>query len=490
MNDDFFSPPRPRKETLQPFNVKALLQENEGRNYELHRDHINPTFARVLKIIGFDRCYTRAEGPYLWDDQGRKYLDMLAGYGVFNIGRNHPYVRDALIDFMHADYASLVQMEAPLLSGLLAEELKKRVQNELDIVYFTNSGAEGIETAIKFARRATGRATILYADKAFHGLTNGSLSLNGDEIFRDGFGPLLPDCRRIPFNDLAALDAGLDIDDVAAFVVEPIQGKGVNIPSDGYLREAARLCRKRGAMLVLDEVQCGMGRTGRFLASQYDGEVAADMVVLSKALSGGYVPVGAVLMRKSIYDKVYSSLDRAVVHSSTFGQGGLAMVAGLATLKLLDEADLMTNARQMGDRLGQKLTVLKARYPFIHDVRWRGLMVAIEFGPPKGVGLRTAWNTVHRMDKSLFPQAVTIPLLEDHHILSQVAGHHIDVIKLIPPLVINEGDVEWFVDAFDKVMQNLHRFPGPAWQALAKIGKNSLRGRTRSKNRRSLSPEP
>src|SRR3984957_396016 len=276
-------------------DIRALLKEHEGRNYDLHTEHVNPANVRTLRAIGFDRCYVRAEGAYLWDVQGTKYLDFLSGYGVFSLGRNHPEIRRVLKDFLDADYPSLVKMEAPLLSGLLAEQLKKRMPNQLDMVFFTNSGTEGIETAIKYAKCATGRPAILYCQKAFHGLTNGSLSLNGDENFREGFGPFLPDCRMVHFDDLEALEKELRKGDVAGFIVEPIQGKGVNIPSANYLKDAAALCRKHGALFIDDEVQTGMGRTGKFLAIEHWGDVDPDIVVLSKALSAGFVPVGAVL---------------------------------------------------------------------------------------------------------------------------------------------------------------------------------------------------
>src|SRR4030095_9892384 len=236
-------------------DICALLKEHQGRNYDLHGQHVNPANVRTLKTIGFDRCYVRAEGPYLWDIEGTKYLDMLSGYGVFGLGRNHPEVRRVLTEFLDLEYPSLVKMEAPLLCGLLAEELKKRMPNQLDMVFFTNSGAEGIETAMKYAKCATRRPTIIHCKKAFHGLTYGALSLNGDDSFRDGFEPFLSDCRAIPFNDLAALEKELHQGDVAAFVVEPVQGKGVNLPSPGYLREAAQLCRMHGALFIDDEVQ-------------------------------------------------------------------------------------------------------------------------------------------------------------------------------------------------------------------------------------------
>ena len=462
-----------------PLDIRALLKQHEGRNYELHSAHVNPANARTLKTIGFDRCYVRAEGPYLWDVQGTKYLDMLAGYGVFGLGRNHPEVRRVLTEFLALEYPSLVKLEAPLLSGLLAEELKRRMPNQLDMVFFTNSGAEGVETATKYARCATRRPAIVYCEKAFHGLTYGSLSLNGDESFRAGFEPFLPDCRKIPFNDLEALERELRRGDVAAFVVEPIQGKGVNLPSPSYLREAASLCHKHGALFVDDEVQSGMGRTGRFLAIEHEGDVDPDIVVLSKTLSAGFVPVGAVLCKKWIHESVFSSMNRSVVHSSTFSQGSFAMVAGLAALDVLDRHQLVPRAAQMGQLLLEGLCALVPRFEFLKEVRGRGLMVGIEFGAPRSLGLKAAWALTHKLDKSLFPQAALIPLLDQHHIITQVAGHHIDVIKLIPPLVISAEDVQWFLTAFEDVLVQMHKFPGPAWDVVSDIGKMALTSRAR-----------
>jgi len=461
-------------------DIVGLLKQHAGRNYELQSEHVNPANVRALKTIGFDRCYVRAEGPYLWDIKGEKYLDLLSGYGVFGLGRNHPEVRRILIDFLNADYPSLVKLEAPLLSGLLAAELKKRMPNQLDMVFFTNSGAEGVETALKYARCATGKPTVIHCKKSFHGLTYGALSINGDDNFREGFEPFLPDCRAVPFNDLAALEAELKKGDVAAFVVEPVQGKGVNLAAPGFLLESQRLCRKHGALFVADEVQSGMGRTGKFLALEHDGpDVDPDIVILAKTLSGGYVPVGAVLCKKWIHEKVFSSMQRSVVHSSTFSQGSLAMAAGLAALDVLDRHQLMTNAARMGDLIGNSLREMQKRFDFIKDIRWRGLMIGIEFGSPKSLGLKMAWTMCHTMDKSLFPQAAIIPLMDKHRIITQVAGHAIDVIKLLPPLVITEADAQWFLTAFENVMVQMHKFPGPAWDVLTGIGKMALTQRAR-----------
>ncbi len=464
-----------------PLDIASLLDSNAGQNYALHAEHINPRFAKVLQTIGFDRCYVKAAGSYLWDRDGRRYLDLITGYGVFGLGRNHPAIKQALLDFLACDYPSLVQMEAPLLSGLLAEALKARAPEELDTVYFTNSGTEGVETAIKFAHCATERPAILFCEHAFHGLTNGSLSLNGDETFRQGFEPLLNDCRAIPFGDLKSLEQALASGDVAAFVVEPAQGKGVHLPPDGYLLKAAELCRQHGTLFVVDEVQTGIGRTGRFLAIDHDEGLVPDILILSKALSGGYVPVGAVMTKRAIYDQVFSTLERSVVHSSTFGQGSLAMVAGLATLTALDDDLAIENANKTGAYLLEKLQALIPKFEFLHAVRGRGMMIGIELGPPQRLALKTAWSMVHKMDKSLFPQAVVMPLLDDHGIITQVAGHHMDVIKLLPPLNLSREDADSFLAAFETVMQGLEKFPGPVWDILMRIRKFALTQRDHKK---------
>ncbi len=463
-----------------PFDLDETLQAALDSPARRYAENVNPRFAKALGLIGFDRTYVRAQGPYLWDANGHRYLDMLAGYGVFNIGRNHPVVKKALTDFMARDIASLVQMELSPLVALAAERLKARVGLGLDLVYFGSTGAEANETAIKFARRTTGRSRILHATSAFHGLTTGALALNGSAVFREGFGPLT-ESAAVPFGDIAALESELKKGDVAAFFVEPIQGKGVHIAPPGYLPAAARLCHAHGALLVVDEVQTGVARTGRFLAlhhepeMQSDPEARPDMVLMSKALSGGFVPVSAVLMTRRVYDAVFSSLDRAVVHSSTFGKSAFAAVALLATLAVVEDKDLAARAERLGRRIMEGLKAMQPDFEFMHAVRGRGLMIAVDFGPPASLKLKAAWKTVHALNPDLFCQAITMPLLADHGILTQVAGHNMTTIKLIPPLVIGEEDVEYFLTAFRQVMEGLHRFPGPAWESLLRIGRNAGR---------------
>lgn len=457
-----------------PLDIVKLMKERVNENVSLHEAHVNPQFAKVLRTIGFDIHWARAEGPHLFDAAGRKYLDMQAGYGVFSVGRNHPKVRQALKDFMDSDPPSLIKLDAPLASGILAEELKRRVPPSLDSVYFTSSGTEGIETAIKFAHAATRKPRILYCHHAFHGLTNGSLSLNGEEWFREGFDPLLPGCEAVHLNDLEGLRHELRKGDVAAFVVEPIQGKGVWIADDEYLRQAAAACREHGALFVLDEVQTGFGRTGKLFAREYSG-VVPDVLVVSKALSGGYVPVGAVLTTRDVFLKVFSSMERCVIHSSTFSQGSLAMVAGIATLHVLEEEKIVENAFRMGELLMKGLRDLQGRFELIKEVRGKGLMIGVEFGRPSSFKLKLGWDLAHKVNTNIFGQAIVVPLMSDHSVLTQVAGHGVDVIKLIPPLVLNESDVAWFLEAFETVVEKAHHFPGPIWEVTTRLAKFAMR---------------
>ncbi|MEV6249739.1 aspartate aminotransferase family protein [Streptomyces sp. NPDC051742] len=443
------------------FDVRALLAERGGERYELHARYLNHQLPRMLHTIGFDKVYERAEGAHFWDADGVDHLDMLAGFGVMGLGRHHPVVRKALHDVLDAQLADLTRFDCQPLPGLLAERLLAHSPH-LDRVFFGNSGTEAVETALKFARYATGRPRVLYCSHAFHGLTTGSLSVNGEKGFRDGFAPLLPDTA-IELGDLDALERELRGGDVAAFVVEPIQGKGVHEAPPGFLRAAQELLHRHGALLIADEVQTGLGRTGDFYAYQHEEGVEPDLVCVAKALSGGYVPVGATLGKDWIFKKVYSSMDRVLVHSASFGANAQAMTAGLAVLSVMENEGTVAHARRIGDLLSDRLKELVPRYELLHEIRGRGLMIGIEFGRPSSLGLRGRWTMLQAARKGLFAQMVVVPLLQRHHILTQVSGDHLEVIKLIPPLIIDEADVDRFVTAFTAVMDEAHGGGGLMW---------------------------
>ncbi|HLH46217.1 MAG TPA: aspartate aminotransferase family protein [Acidimicrobiales bacterium] len=441
------------------FDLRTVTEERSSETFALHQRYLNGKLAEVLRTIGFDRSYVRGEGCYLYDAEGNEYLDLLSGFGVFALGRSHPAVKAALHDAIDADLPNLVQMDCALLPGLLAEQLVARCHPGIQRAFFCNSGTEAVESAIKFARRATGRSRVLYCQHAFHGLSTGSLALNGGREFRDGFGPLLPGCDAVPLGDLGALAAELRRGDVAAFVFEPIQGKGVYEAPAEYWREAEALCRRHGALLVADEVQTGLGRTGRFFCHEH-WDLRPDVITVSKALSGGYVPVGAMLCTERVWASVYRSMDRAVVHSSTFGSNLLAMVAGLATLAAFDDEDIVDRARRTGEHFAKALQPLVDRYELLQEVRGKGLMIGLEFGAPASRRLRVGWNALERVRPGLFSQLVVVPLFQRHRILTQVAADNINVIKLLPPLVAGDEEVERFVDAFVDVLDDAHAGSG------------------------------
>ena len=456
------------------FDLARVLEERRGENFQLHMEYMNPQLARVLKTLGFDRFYERGEGAYLYDDRGDRYLDLLSGFGVFALGRSHPVIKKALHDAIDADLPNLVQIDCALLPGVLAEALVNRSHKGIERVFFCNSGAEAIEAAIKFARQSTHRSRILYCDHAYHGLTNGALSLNGGDDFRKGFGPLLPRTDRIPFGDIGALRRALAGRDVAAFVAEPIQGKGVYLAPEGYWAQAQALCREQGTLFVMDEVQTGLGRTGKFFCHEHWG-LEPDIITVSKALSGGYIPVGAMLTSDKIFSSVYASMEKALKHSTTFGRNQLAMVAGLATLQTFDDEDIIDRARRTGEAFEKGLAPLLERHEVLHEVRGKGRMIGLVFGEPTSRGARLRWRAMESVRTALFSQTVVVPLFHRHRILTQVAADNVNIIKLLPPLICGQDEVDYFVDALDDVLTRAESGTGHLVEFGRTMAKGALR---------------
>ncbi|HVA06621.1 MAG TPA: aspartate aminotransferase family protein [Acidimicrobiales bacterium] len=462
------------------FDVGELLRSRHGENYALHEKHLNHQLGRVLKTIGFDRFYVRGEGSYLFDAEGQRYLDFLAGFGVYALGRSHPALKAALHQAIDLDLPNMVQMDCSLLPGLLAEQLVARCSEDITRVFFCNSGAEAIESAIKFSRQASKRPRVLFAEHAFHGLTTGALSLNGGSEFREGFGRLLPGSDPVPFGDIAALREELRKRDVAAFIVEPIQGKGVYMASSEYWKEAQDLCRSYGTLLVLDEVQTGLGRTGKFFCFEH-WDLEPDIITISKALSGGFVPLGAVLMSDRVFSSVYSSLEKALKHSSTFGRNQLAMVAGLATLATMDDEKIVSRAEETGRAFESALAPLVERHEMFHEVRGKGLMIGLQFGEPQSKALRRRFRALERLRPAMFSQMVVVPLFHRHRILTQVAADNVNIVKLLPPLVCGQEEVDYFVAALDDVLTDAHNGSGLLFEFGRTMARSSLRRTGRSR---------
>lgn len=438
-----------------------------------YADYVNPQWVRLLDILGLNVRYQRCSGAELFTADGRRVLDFLSGYCVHNAGHNHPEIIAALKDELDRCGPAMLQSHVPENAGVLAGRLCEAAGARFAKAFFASSGSEGVEAAIKFARAYTGRSGLLYAEGAFHGLTCGALSLMSDDFWRRGFGPMLPDTSAVPFGDLAALESQLRTKRYAALMLEPIQGEaGIRLPDDGYLKGAQALCRRYGTLFVLDEVQTGMYRTGPFLAAHHFG-AEPDMVILAKALSGGLIPVGAVLMTDAIYGAVYDSLKRAIVHTSTFSENGLAMRAALATLDVLQRENLGERAIRAGQYLRTRLRENLRRFEMVKEVRGLGLLSGIEFTAPRGLVLRTSFEAFRAIHPGLFGQALVMRMFRDKHILTQICGNNFMVLKAAPPLVASDAHLEEFVAAITDVVELMHS-SGAFWSEALRLARRAV----------------
>ncbi len=438
-----------------------------------YAEFVNPQWVRLLELLDMDVRYERCAGTELFSDTGERYLDFLSGYCVHNTGHNHPRIIEALKEELDRSGPAMLQSHVPELAGELAERLCKLAGGGLKKVFFASSGSEGVEAAIKFSRAATKRNALLYCEGAFHGLTCGALSLMDNAFWREGFGTLLPDTEAVPFGDIAPVEEKLRTRKFAAFFVEPIQGEGgIRVPSPEYLRQVQALCRQYGTMFVLDEVQTGMFRTGKFLAAHSFG-VEPDIVVLAKALSGGLVPVAAVLMTDEISEAVYSSLRRAIVHTSTYSDNGLAMRAGMATLDVLEDEDLGTRATHLGNLLRARLTESLEPYEMFKAAPGLGLISGIEFRVPSKLLLRVSYEAFRAIHPGMFGQMLVMRMFRQQKILTQICGNNFMVLKSAPPLVASEAQIEEFVQALTTVVDDMHRSTGFWTESLA-LGRRAM----------------
>jgi len=421
-----------------------------------YEEYVNPQWVALLNLLDMNVEYERCAGAELFTRDGRRILDFLSGYCVHNTGHNHPYIVQALKDELDKSGPAMLQSHVPEIAGELAQRLCKLAGGGLRKVYFGSSGSEGVEAAIKFARANTARTGIVFAKSSFHGLTTGALSLMDDAFWREGFGPLLVDTTGVPYGDISALEKTLATWRHAAFIVEPLQAEaGIRVPSRAYLQAAQELCHRYGSLFVLDEVQTGMYRTGSFLAAhQFD--VRPDMVVLAKALSGGLMPVSAVLMTDKVYDGVYSSLRRAIVHTSTFSENSLSMRAGIATLDVLEKEKLGPRALHLGEEFRAKLRSALAPYEMVKEVRGMGLLSGIEFTAPKKLSLRAPFEAFRRIHPAMFGQIVVMRMFREKNILTQICGNNFLVLKAAPPLVVDEKHLDEFVAAIRDVVAQAH----------------------------------
>jgi ornithine--oxo-acid transaminase len=452
----------------------TLAVEQGARASERYANRVNPQWVRLLDLLQMNVRYERCVGVELFTDDGRRILDFLSGYCVHNVGHNHPDVVRALHRELERCGPAMIQTHVADLAGELAEKLCERAGGRLTKAFFASSGSEGVEAAIKFARADTRRAGILSAEHGFHGLTCGALSLMSDKFWSEGFGPLLPETAAIPFGDVGSLERELKTKRFAAFIVEPIQSEaGVRVPDADYLRTAESLCRRYGTLFVLDEVQTGMYRTGPFLAAHHFG-VEPDMVILAKAMSGGLVPCGAVLMSDAVCHSVYSSLPRAFVHTSTFSENALAMRAALSTLEVLENEELGPRSIEAGNYLQERLTEALGDFEMVKEVRGAGLLMGIEFQIPRQLRLRLPFQAFGAVHPAMFGQIVVMRLFRDFGFLTQICGNNFMVLKVAPPLVVTDAQLDAFVLAVQDVVELAHS-PGAFWSEALGLARRAFR---------------
>jgi ornithine--oxo-acid transaminase len=421
----------------------------------LYQDHVNPQWVRLLNALDMNVRYTRCLGTELYTEDGRRILDFLSGYCVHNAGHNHPGIIAAIKEELDHCGPAMLQSHVPELAGELAEKLCTLAGGRLKKAFFCCSGTEGVEAAIKFSRATTGRTGLIYSDGASHGLTCGALSLMSNPFWREGFGPLLADNEEVPFGDAAALEEKLATKRFAAFIVEPVQTEGgIRLAPPGYLEAAQNACRRHGALLVVDEAQTGLFRTGAFLAAHHH-RIDPDIVVLAKALSGGLIPCAAVLMSDHVYNAVYGSLKRAIVHTSTFSENGLSMRVGLATLDVLQRERLGQRAAEMGEYMRERLRARLSGYEMVKEVRGSGLLNGIEFGAPQKLSLRVPFEAFLKIHPAMFGQVLVMRLFR-LGLLTQICSNNFMTLRLCPPLVVEEGQVDELVDAVASVVELMH----------------------------------
>lgn len=422
-----------------------------GQVRENFKSHMNPGLCTLMGLLDFDKLYVKAQGVHVWDADGNRYLDYLGGYGSLNLGHNHPYILEALQRV--STMPNLLQASMGVAASSLAHNLAQITPGKLNNTFFCNSGAEAVEGAIKLARIATGRPRIISCKSGFHGKTMGSLSVTGREKYQKGFEPLLPACNVVDFCGLSELEEELKTKDCAGFIVEPIQGEGgIIVPPDGYLKGVQELCRRYGTLLIVDEIQTGLGRTGKMFAVEHE-DVEPDILCLAKSLGGGIMPIGAMITTEELWNKAYGGIEKCLLHTSTFGGNTWAAVAGLATLEVIYEENLPARAAEMGDYLLAGLRSLQERYPIIREVRGKGLLVGIEFEQPaKGVLAKLA-GAVNKMSEEYLGAMVAGVLMNKHRVITAYTLNNPNVIRLEPALIITKEDIDVVLQALEETFE-------------------------------------
>ncbi len=456
--------------------IKGILDEHLTSADHLSKKHIHPRLSKMFDMAGMNVAFTKAEGSYLWDKDDNRYLDLLSGGGVHFIGRQHPEVRQAIEDVNAANIPNLCVVNASVLGGILAGKLLEMAGSGFTKVQYSNSGAEANEVAIRFARFCTRKRRFLHMQGAFHGRTYGAISLCGFHQMNEGMDPKMPTCTMITPNDIDELRRELSKGDVAGVFYEYCQGMTLTVLEKEYLHEMRRLCTEYGAMMIADEVQTGFARMGDAWFAFQKAGVLPDMVSLSKALSGGAVPVAATLIGDHVYETVFSTFKSGPIYFSTFAENNLAMAAGLATLKVLEDMDARRVATQVSKKVFDGLRDIQSRYDVVERVAGEGLMIGAYFRPSESATLlKIQQKLLSNADKGVFGASVNVELFTKHRVIAQIPGPELNAIKILPPVTLADSDITHFLESLDATLASMYRTGGPALPLGKAAVKDALR---------------
>lgn len=453
------------------FSLDDALKLTRTEVVELHRDYLNASLVSLMSLINFTKQYVKADGIRVWDSEGEEYLDFLGGYGALNLGHNHPRILAALTKV--SQQPNLLQASLNTIAGALAHNLAQITPGKLQRSFFCNSGAEAVEGALKLARIATGKTKIISALNSFHGKSFGALTATGKEKYQKPFQPLVPNFEYFPFGDREALEKLLKGHDTAAVILEPIQGEGgIILPPPGFLSAARELCTKYGALLIIDEIQTGFGRTGKLFACEHE-DVGPDILCLAKSLGGGVMPIGVYIATDAVWENGYGAIERANLHSSTFGGNSMACAAGLTALEVIREEHLPEKAAELGEYFLNKLKDLQEKYSLIKEVRGIGLFIGLEFEQPKGWLDKLTGGKLGETAREYTGAMVAGELLNKHGIITAYTLNNPNVIRLEPPLVVKKAEIDRVVEALSDIFDQNQSFFGLA----VETGKSFLKSK-------------
>jgi putrescine aminotransferase len=438
------------------YTIDQALGLDHEQLVKNHREYVNAGLVNMMGLIGFDKRFVRAQGMSVWDEDQNEYLDFLGSYGALNLGHNPPVVMQAVSKA--GELPNMLQAALNPLAGALAHNLSQIVPGGLRRSFFGNSGAEAVEGALKLARISTGKQKIISCTGSFHGKTMGALSVTGREKYQQPFRPLVPGCETVPYGDLDLLEAKLKGGDVAAFIVEPIQGEGgIIVPPDGYLAGVRELTQKYGALFIADEIQTGFGRTGYLFGCDYEN-VVPDIICLAKALGGGVMPVSAYVAAEEVWQRGYGSSERALLHTSTFGGNSWAMAAAIASIQATIEGKLPQQSKEKGSYFIERLQELQQKYPLIKEVRGRGLFIGLEFNQPEGVLNTLSGGLLKNLAYEYQGAMVAGELLNKHRIITAYTLNNPNVIRLEPPLIVEKEQLDYVIEALDDILSQQKSF--------------------------------